>query len=164
MTAFWYCSCRHPKTRVYYADEVERLERVVAQLQRALTEIREKVEDRYISCIGAGGSLGEPEKHEDTCPAGGMSLGTAIGLAEEAFKQKFHREIVVGSDMDKAWFNGYVEALTHDASQAETRAKPAPCIGGQSHTVAHGSKKCEICGEELGADGHHQADPVPEVI
>ncbi len=24
-SAFWYCSCRHPKTKVYYADEMDRL-------------------------------------------------------------------------------------------------------------------------------------------
>jgi hypothetical protein len=41
---------------VQAAEEIDGLTRAVNQLQRALIEIRQHVEDRYISCIGAGES------------------------------------------------------------------------------------------------------------
>ena len=39
MSAFWYCNCRHPHTKVYYADEIDKLQAERDQLRAALKEI-----------------------------------------------------------------------------------------------------------------------------
>lgn len=38
-SAFWYCNCRHPNTKVYYADEIERLTAQLAQYIQANAEL-----------------------------------------------------------------------------------------------------------------------------
>lgn len=40
--AFWYCSCRHPGTKVYYADEMGKKQQLYDELRGLFEEMREQ--------------------------------------------------------------------------------------------------------------------------
>lgn len=38
--AFWYCNCRHPGTKVYYADEMEQQQALYDELRSIFEEMK----------------------------------------------------------------------------------------------------------------------------
>jgi hypothetical protein len=38
--AFWYCNCRHPGTKVYYADEMEKRQALYDELRSIFEEMK----------------------------------------------------------------------------------------------------------------------------
>ena len=38
--AFWYCNCRHPGTKVYYADEMEKQQALYDELRSIFEEMK----------------------------------------------------------------------------------------------------------------------------
>jgi hypothetical protein len=61
-SAFWYCNCRHPNTKVYYADECERLDMKIRDLESEL-KVAEFARDTLISALHQSQSakLSEPK-------------------------------------------------------------------------------------------------------
>jgi hypothetical protein len=39
-SAFWYCNCRHPGTKVYYADEIDKARELYDELNSMYAEMR----------------------------------------------------------------------------------------------------------------------------